>query len=88
MCALEALLYIHKKHKTYISKYILPYAVGGIIPLTRKTRFSGKSIVLTIPSQLVKAYDINDGDDIEIIPLRNGELKIRKARYIGSSGGA
>ena len=57
------------------------------MPLTRKTRFSGSSIVLTIPSQLVKAYDINDGDEIEIIPLGHGELKIRKAAVNKSHGG-
>ena len=50
------------------------------MPLIRKTRLSGSSIVVTIPSQLVKAYDIADGDPVEIIPLGQGELKIRKAQ--------
>lgn len=50
------------------------------MPLIRKIRLSGNNIVVTIPSQLVEAYDIADGDDIEIIPLGRGELKIRKAR--------
>ena len=58
------------------------------MPLTRKTRLSGSSIVVTIPSQLVKAYDISDGDEIEIIPLRHGELKIRKMRDRQSQGDA
>jgi len=58
------------------------------MPLTRKTRISGSSIVVTIPSQLVKAYDISTGDEIEIIPLGNGELKIRKARNAQSRGDA
>jgi len=49
------------------------------MPLTRKTRLSGSSLVLTIPSQLVEAYNIDDGDELEIIPLGNGELRIRKA---------
>jgi antitoxin component of MazEF toxin-antitoxin module len=48
------------------------------MPLTRKTRVSGSSIVVTIPSQLVEAFDINSGDLVEIIPLRNGEIRIRK----------
>ena len=48
------------------------------MPLTRKTRLSGKSIIISIPSQLVEAYDINLGDEIEIIPLQNGEMKIKK----------
>ena len=57
------------------------------MPLTRKTRASGSSIVVTIPSQLVEAYDINSGDLIEIVPLENGEIKIRKADANCSSGG-
>jgi bifunctional DNA-binding transcriptional regulator/antitoxin component of YhaV-PrlF toxin-antitoxin module len=48
------------------------------MPLTRKTRLSGSSIVVTIPSQLVEAYGINSGDFIEIIPLKDGEIKIKK----------
>ena len=50
----------------------------GAMPLTRKTRLSGSSIVVTIPSQLVEAYGINSGDFIEIIPLKDGEIKIKK----------
>jgi antitoxin component of MazEF toxin-antitoxin module len=46
--------------------------------LTRKTRASGTSLVITIPSQIVKLYDINQGDLIEIIPLNNAEIKIKK----------
>jgi len=57
------------------------------MPLTRKTRVSGSSIVITIPSQLVEAFDINRGDLIEIVPLKNGELKIKKIEDNGSSGG-
>ena len=48
--------------------------------LKRKTRASGNSLMVTIPSQLAKAHDINDGDDIEIIPLGIGEFKIRKLK--------
>ena len=46
--------------------------------LTRKTRASGSSIVVTIPSQLVEAYGISSGDTIEITPLKNGEIIIKK----------
>ena len=46
--------------------------------LTRKTRISGSSIVITIPSQLIKAYDIQTGDNVQIIPLKNGEIRIKK----------
>jgi len=55
--------------------------------LTRKTRVSGSSIVVTIPSQLVEAFDINSGDLVEIIPLRNGEIRIRKVNNHHSPGG-
>ena len=46
--------------------------------LTRKTRASGSSIVVTIPSQLVEAYNINTGDTVQITPLKNGEIRIKK----------
>jgi len=35
---------------------------------------------VTIPSQLAQAYGIHSGDIIEIIPLRKGEIKLRKGR--------
>ena len=57
------------------------------MPLTRKTRVSGSSIVITIPSQLVEAFDINSGELIEIVPLKNGEIKIRKLTNGNSRGG-
>ena len=47
------------------------------MPLIRKTRLSGSSIVVTIPSQLAEDYGITSGDVIEIIPLKDGEIKIR-----------
>ena len=50
------------------------------MPLTRKARFVGSSLVVTIPSQFAKAHDINEGDQIEIIPLGMGEFKIRKLK--------
>ena len=57
------------------------------MPLTRKTRVSGSSIVITIPSQLVEAFDINSGELVEIVPLKNGEIKIRKLNNDNSGGG-
>lgn len=48
------------------------------MPLTRKTRVSGSSIVITIPSQIVEAFDISCGDLVEIVPIKNGEIKIKK----------
>jgi len=46
--------------------------------LLRKMRFSGNSIVVTIPSQLTEAYGITNGDIVEVTPLKNGEIKIKK----------
>jgi antitoxin component of MazEF toxin-antitoxin module len=40
----------------------------------------GSSLVITIPSQLAKAHNINDGDDLEIVPTVVGEFKIRKVK--------
>jgi bifunctional DNA-binding transcriptional regulator/antitoxin component of YhaV-PrlF toxin-antitoxin module len=66
--------------RIYIHVYI-PYVCGGWeMPLTRKARIVGSSLVVTIPSQLAKAHDINDGDEIEIIPTVKGEFTIRKLR--------
>ncbi|MDG6218540.1 MAG: AbrB/MazE/SpoVT family DNA-binding domain-containing protein [Candidatus Thermoplasmatota archaeon] len=48
------------------------------MPLTRKARVVGSSLVVTIPSQMAKAFNIKDGDEIEIIPMEFGEFKIRK----------
>lgn len=52
------------------------------MPLIRKIRVSGKTTVLSIPSQLAQAYDIGDGDELEIIPLGHGEFKVRKIKNL------
>ncbi len=70
-------IYFTKSKHIYIQVYITPCG-GWDMPLTRKARVVGSSLVLTIPSQLAKAHDINDGDEIEIIPMGIGEFKIRK----------
>jgi len=56
------------------------------MPLTRKTRVSGSSIVLTIPSQLVEAYNLTSGDSIEIVPINQDEMIIRKTNGNGKGG--
>jgi AbrB family looped-hinge helix DNA binding protein len=48
------------------------------LPLTRKARVVGSSLVVTIPSQLAKAFNIKDGDKIEIVPIKAGEFLIKK----------
>ena len=72
--------YIWKNQNVYIFRYTLHPCGGWEMPLTRKARVVGSSLVLTIPSQLAKAHDINDGDEIEIIPMGIGEFKIRKLK--------
>lgn len=72
--------YIWKNQNIYIFRYTLLVLGGWEMPLTRKARVVGSSLVLTIPSQLAKAHDINDGDEIEIIPMGIGEFKIRKLK--------
>jgi antitoxin component of MazEF toxin-antitoxin module len=54
------------------------------MPLTRKTRVSGSSIVITIPSQLVEAYNLSSGDLVEIVPLNTEEIVIRKTNNGGT----
>ncbi len=50
------------------------------MPLTRKARLVGSSLVITIPSQLAKAHDISDGDELEIIPAGIAEFRIKKVK--------
>jgi putative addiction module antidote len=56
------------------------------MPLTRKIRTSGNSIVVTIPSQLVEAYNIKNGDEVEIIPLEQDGLIIKKHKQLSGDG--
>ena len=53
----------------------------------RKTRLSGSTIVLTIPSQFAEAYNIQNGDNIEIIPHKDGELILKKSKTIKQTRG-
>jgi len=46
----------------------------------RKAKYVSDSLVLTIPSQLAKAHDINDGDDIEIYVKELDAIRIRKLK--------
>ncbi|MCK5031181.1 MAG: AbrB/MazE/SpoVT family DNA-binding domain-containing protein [Thermoplasmatales archaeon] len=68
-----------KPKHIYIQLYITSLG-GWELPLTRKARVVGSSLVLTIPSQLAKAYNINDGDEIEIIPVGIGEFRMKKLK--------
>ncbi len=52
------------------------------MPLTRKARIVGSSLVITIPSQLAKAHDINDGDELEIIPTINRGIQDSQTKKI------
>lgn len=46
--------------------------------LLRKFRRTGNSFVITIPTQLAEAHEINEGDTIQIIPVGIGEFLIKK----------
>jgi len=48
--------------------------------LKRKARIVGSSLVITIPSNFVQAFEIKDGDWMEIIPMGIGEFKIKKVK--------
>jgi len=50
--------------------------------LTRITRLSRTSIVVTIPSQIVEAFNINCVDGIEMIPLKKGGIIIKNIMKI------
>jgi hypothetical protein len=55
--------------------------------LTPKTYVLGSSLVVTSPRQWEKAYDINDGNKIEIFTFRYEEMTIKKiSKYITSKG--
>lgn len=56
------------------------------MPLTRKTRFSGSSIVVTIPSQIAEAYNISGGDQVEIVPISDSEFRVKKLKNRGRIG--
>jgi antitoxin component of MazEF toxin-antitoxin module len=56
------------------------------VPLTRKTRVSGKSIVITLPSQIVEAYNIRNGDLLEITPLEYGTILVKKTERKDGGG--
>jgi hypothetical protein len=72
-------IFENKKRYIYLNMHI-GICRRGLMPLTRKARMVGSSLVITIPSQLAEANDINDGDDLEIIPSALGEFKIRKTK--------
>jgi bifunctional DNA-binding transcriptional regulator/antitoxin component of YhaV-PrlF toxin-antitoxin module len=71
---------LKKPKHIYIYIYILVFVRRGSMPLTRKARIVGSSLVITIPSQLAKAHDIQDGDELEIIPTGISEFKIKKVK--------
>ena len=47
--------------------------------LKRKARIVGTSLVVTIPANFAQAWNINDGDEMEIISCGTGEFKIKKS---------
>ena len=48
--------------------------------IRRKVRICGKSLAITLPSQVAKLHDIKEGDYIEFEPIGFGEFKIKKVK--------
>lgn len=47
------------------------------MPLIRKTRISTRSIIITLPHQIVDAYDITNSNFFEVVPLQQGEILMK-----------
>jgi hypothetical protein len=48
------------------------------MPLIRKTRISTRSIIIiTLPHQIVDAYDITSSDFFKVVPLQQGEILMK-----------
>ncbi len=43
-----------------------------------KTLESGGSIVFEIPKEITKIHNFSIGENVQIIPLKDGEIKIKK----------
>jgi len=54
------------------------YGKDEEMPLIRMTRISGRRIIITLPSQIMDAYDIKNSDFLEITPLQQGEILMKK----------
>lgn len=52
--------------------------------IKRKVRMTGKSLAVTIPSQIAQLHDINEGDFLEFTPIGSGEFRIKKIRNSSS----
>jgi hypothetical protein len=48
------------------------------MPLIRKTRISGRRIIITLPCQIVDASYIKNRDFLAITPLQLGEILMKK----------
>ena len=46
--------------------------------ITRKVRRTGESLAVMIPSQVAAMHNIHEGDSVEFMPIRTGELRIKK----------
>jgi hypothetical protein len=48
------------------------------MPLIRKTRISGRSIIITLTSQIVVTSDIKNSDFLAITPFQQHEILMKK----------
>ena len=49
-----------------------------IMGLTVRVRVCGDSLAITLPRQIAKLHNIEQGDTMEISPIGTGEFKIKK----------
>jgi len=49
-----------------------------IMPTVKKLRKSGGVLVLSLPAQVMRLYGMQEGDNVEIIPMGGSEFRIRK----------
>jgi len=54
------------------------YGKDEEMPLIRMTRISGRRIIITLPSQIMDAYDIKNSGFLEITPFQQGEILMKK----------
>lgn len=54
----------------------------GTVAADRPVRRSGRSTVVTIPSQVLEAAGIEEGDDVEVVAKmdKSGKIRLEKAK--------
>jgi len=53
--------------------------------LKSKTLESGGSIVVEIPEEITKIHNLSIGEKIQVIPIKDGEIRIKKIKTTKAS---